>query len=137
MNPVIYAIAMVSFLIGSFGYVLVRFLVVPVVQYGWMRKKIARLLAEHRTGAGQTPSKSGNKGGSAGKRMRRLSDELTTCYTDHLPRWYRLYIEDRRGQSPLDAARILMALSNTRDPAHAAGQIERIRRCLKLDHKSN
>lgn len=133
MDPVLYVVAMVSFLLGSFGYVTVRFILMPIGRYGRLKRRIRRIIAPFTTtddGASSQPVEP--PGNDVPEKLRRISTELSDCYTDHLPHWYRLYLEGRRNESPLDAAKLLMNLSNTRNSEHARRQVERIQQCLNL-----
>jgi hypothetical protein len=135
MDPVIYAIALVSFLAGSFGYVSVRFVLLPIGRYRRIRRQIARMLVrinrETATGgetAGFLPAKGGNA-----TTIRQLSRTLSDCFTDQLPHWYKLHLTQRRGESPIEASKNLMALANTRNNNHAVRQMEKIKQHLRID----
>jgi len=134
MNPAIYAVAMVSFLAGSFAYVFVRFLLLPIFRYKRLKKRIKktlRLLEDH-TETGLDPAPKKRKEHRHAKTLRRLSSELSDHHTDHLPHWYKLLLEGRRNEFPIEAAKHLMTLSNTRDEQHAIRHVEKIRTSLNL-----
>ena len=121
MDPALYVVALVSFFIGSFGYVAARYLILPVVRYRRLRNRVAAVIA-------RCPP----EGSAEARAIRKLAADLSDCFTAYLPHWYKLYLEGRREESPLEASKTLMALSNTRNKEHAARQVEKIRRCLKL-----
>lgn len=130
MNPALYAVAMVSFLAGSFGYVIVRFLMLPVFRYAQLKKKIRRQLD-------RLPAPPEGHGKAAGsdasfKRLRQLSVDLNDCFSENLPHWYKVYLTGRRGESPLDAAKHMLSLSNARNPEHGRHHVEKIRGALNL-----
>jgi len=134
MDPVIYAVALVSFLAGSFGYVLVRFVLLPIGRYQRIRKRIAATL-DRPVGQGHAERENAAyppKKGEHAKKLRQLSVELSACFTDQLPHWYKLYLTKRRGEAPIEASRYLMALANTREKEHAVGQMEKISRHLRI-----
>ena len=134
MNPAIYAVAMVSFLAGSFAYVFVRFLLLPIFRYKRLKKRIRNTLCrleDHTETGGDVTSKKRNEHRQA-KTLRRLSSKLSDHHTDHLPHWYKLLLEGRRNEFPIEAAKHLMTLSNTRDEQHAVRHVEKIRASLNL-----
>jgi len=63
--------------------------------------------------------------------VRRNSAELMACFNDDLPPWYRLLLVRRR-ESPAEASKHLMALSNIRNHAHAKMRLEKIKASLRL-----
>jgi hypothetical protein len=123
----IYVVAFISFFIGSFGYVFVRFLLMPIGRYKKLKRKASHALAIKVGKSGMIDSSS-----IGSKNLRKLSVELSECYTDDLPHWYKIYLETRKGEIPQDAARHIMALSNTKNPQHALSQIEKIKQSLNL-----
>ena len=134
MDPVLYAVAMVSFLLGSFGYVTVRFLVIPIGRYRRLKTRIARTLAEFIAHASAQPDSRSKDPAVPGfsKKIRKLSAELSDCYTDQLPHWFKLYLEGRREEFPLEAAKTLMAFAGTKNRDHRIRQVENIRKQLNL-----
>jgi hypothetical protein len=128
MDPVIYAIALVSFLAGSFGYVFVRFVLFPMVRYRRIRKQIAAVLDPigQKDDSERESVAHESKKGQHAKKLRQLSTDLSDCFTDQLPHWYKLYLTGRRGHSPAEASKYLMALANTRERAHAVRQVKKI-----------
>jgi hypothetical protein len=63
--------------------------------------------------------------------LRRQADAMVTCYQYELPYWYRLMIASR-GETPVEAAKPLMGLSNIKDAEHARRRIAEIREQLRL-----
>jgi len=124
----LYVVALVSFLLGSFGYVFVRFVLIPIGRYRRLKSQIAKQIA------GFDPADRSKIEPDTGvsKKIRQLSAALSDCHSEQLPHWYRLYLEGRRNEFPLDAAKTLMALSSTRQSDQAAAQMEKIRQALNL-----
>lgn len=109
----------VCFILGSFGYILFRLWISPILRYRKTKKSILSDLAA----AGDNAA--------AKARLRQHSAALTSVYHEALPYWYRLLLEKRR-EDPIQAASILMKLSNTKDKTHASRQSEEILTCLNL-----
>jgi len=111
--------ALASCLLGCFGYVLARLVMRPVLGYRSLKRRIRRGLEKRDGTAAQADQ------------FRTWADRLTNYHQETLPRWYRLSLQ-RRDESPREAARHLMALSNTRNPDHAARRAAKVCRALKL-----
>ena len=116
----------ISFLLGSFGYILVRLWLGPVMRYGQAKRRIQidlNRLYDADAGGKQTSELS--------KNLRRHADTLTSVYHGELPYWYRLLLQ-KREEDPIRAATLLMKLANTHTPDHARQQGEKIKAFLKL-----
>lgn len=118
-EPIVWA-ALASFFAGSFGYVLARLVVRPLLAYQMLKQRIRRELAE-----------GVESGANRRQAMRLHAAALTACYNDRLPGWYRLSLRNR-GEEPLEAARHLMALANMRPGDPAAARAENVRRALRM-----
>ena len=132
MEP-IYVAAFISFVIGLFGYVIVRFWILPIGRYLRVKSRLASDMNAllDMLQAGQ-PRNTGNSHIQDRQvSLRRHSSDLVSIYQDELPYWYRLYLESKKEQS-LEAAQISMRLSNTRKPEHAFRQGNEIKDCLRL-----
>lgn len=116
MEP-IYLAAGASFVMGASGYVIVQFWIRPIRRYRALKRRVASELAR------------GGKKDRA-RTLRRLSVSLSDAYSHDLPHWYRMVL-DSRGESPVEASRTLMRLSNTRDPKQIRERREEIRRALQ------
>jgi uncharacterized membrane protein len=117
-RPLLIAMGL-SFLVSSFGYIIFRLWLGPILRYTNTKRKIRANLTPEK----MTKDRAG--------RVRHLADTLTSVYHNALPYWYRLLLT-RREEDPIRAATFLMKLANTRDPDHAARQTDEIQRCLKL-----
>lgn len=127
-GPLLFGVG-ASFLAGSFGYVLFQFWLKPLLKYRRAKRRVINALDElvpiETDGAGVS--------GAEGRReaARQLAVALSACYNEQLPDWYQLLLTRRR-ESPLEAAAYLMKLANTRNPGHAARQVENIRKSLNV-----
>ena len=119
-KPIVWA-ALLSFLVGSFGYVLARLVIRPLLRYHLLKERIRRSLdAPEGPGTAQWQAT-----------VREYAGALTLCYSQQLPHWYRLSLKNR-AEDPLEAARHLMTLSNVNQPQHAARRANDVRRVLNL-----
>ena len=132
MEP-IYVAAFISFVIGLFGYVIVRFWILPIGRYLRVKSRLASdmnalldmLQAEQPRNTGNSHIQDRQVS------LRRHSSDLVSIYQDELPYWYRLYLESKKEQ-PLEAAESSMRLSNTRKLEHAFRQADEIKNYLRL-----
>jgi hypothetical protein len=132
MEP-IYIVAMISFAFGAFGYIITQFWLRPILRYRQLKQQVASdltgyAIAETVDGADKKADRQAKDWLAA---IRRHSDELSSSYSYDLPPWYRLVLQ-RRGESPVEASKHLMKLSNTRNPEHAKGHVEKIKACLMI-----
>jgi hypothetical protein len=130
MNPLI-IVAAISFFVGMFGYVLFVFWLRPVTGY---RKVKRRLVKDLNAGEVKADEKSAYSRDSLRARKsawKQHAAAMTAVYEERLPDWYKLTLT-RRGESPRDAAKHLMALANIQNPQHAAKRIAEIKACLNV-----
>jgi hypothetical protein len=120
-HPLFLAVA-ISFFLGSFGYILVRLWLQPVMRYRRAKRQIQLELKQ----LDATETETG-----FAKNMRLQADVLTSVYHGDLPYWYKLLLE-KREEDPIKAATILMKLANTHNPDHARKQRDQITTYLKL-----
>jgi hypothetical protein len=119
-KPIVWA-ALLSFLVGSFGYVLARLVIRPLLRYHVLKERVRRVT---QAPDGPTPPQ-------WQATLREYAGALTSCYNEQLPHWYRMALK-KRNEAPLEAARHLMTLSNVSIPQHAARRADDVRRALKL-----
>jgi hypothetical protein len=132
MEP-IYVAAFISFVMGLFGFVIVRFWILPIGRYLRVKSRLASdmnalldmLQAEQPRNTGNSHIQDRQVS------LRRHSSDLVSIYQDELPYWYRLYLESKKEQ-PLEAAESSMRLSNTRKLEHAFRQADEIKNYLRL-----
>ena len=132
MEP-IYIAAFISFVVGLFGYIVVRFWILPIGRYIRVKDRFAsdlRTLLDmlqdeqpYHTENSQIQDRRVS--------LRRYSSDLVSIYQKELPYWYRLYLESKKEQ-PLEAAEFSMRLSNTRKLEHAFRQADEIKGFLRL-----
>ena len=132
MEP-IYIAAIISFVVGLLGYIVVRFWMLPIGRY--IRVK-SRFASDLRTFLDmlQAEQPQNTKSSQIQDRqvsLRRHSSDLVSIYQDELPYWYRLYLESKKEQ-PIEAAESSMRLSNTRKSEHAFQQADAIKSFLRL-----
>ncbi len=129
----IYWGAITGFIIGTFGYTMVKFVIQPIFKYKKIKRKIILNLKTYLNNVyneRELPVVDERANGSA-QALRESSSELNSCYDYTLPNWYKLLIKSR-GESPDDASKHLMLLSSTRNYEHAQARTEKIRQTLGL-----
>jgi hypothetical protein len=120
------------FFLGSFGYVILKFWVQPIIRYRSIRKRVIQNLADYLNSFNQEDEGENFHGviNRKAEEMRRHSMELTECFTNSLPVWYKMLLNSR-GEFPEKIANHLMILSNTRNYYNARNRMEKIRLVLK------
>jgi hypothetical protein len=123
---------LVSFLVGSFGYVVVHFCIRPISRYRTIRKQVIQNLADYLNSFDQADEGENFHGivDQKAAHIRSHSSDLTECYHTILPNWYQALLRGR-GEYPEEISKHLMALSNTRDYYHARNRMEKIRQLFK------
>jgi len=128
--------AALGFIVGVFGFIVVRYWIRPVSRYGRLKRRAAEAVERHlailEKNIDSNQTKKEFK--ESRQRLRRGASELTDAFHQELPHWYRIRLR-ARGEDPPAAAGILMKLSNTRDPAPGCRQGEQIRELLFLQGK--
>ena len=132
MEP-IYIAALISFIVGLFGYIIIRFWILPIGRY---LKIKGLLLSDMRAvpdmlRAEQPQNNEAAKIQSRRVSVRRHCSDLVSIYQNDLPYWYRLHLESKKEQ-PLEAAKLSMRLANTRKQEHALRQANEIKRLLRI-----
>jgi hypothetical protein len=132
MEP-IYIAAIISFVIGVFGYIVVRFWVLPIGRYIRVKSHLTSDLRAllNMLPAEQPENTEDSKIHDRQVSLRRHSSNLVSVFQDELPYWYRLYLNSK-GERPFDAAEFTMRLSNTRKLEHALKQVNEIKGFLRL-----
>ena len=123
--------AILGFVIGVFGFIIVRYWIRPVSTYGRLKRRIANAVDEHLllVDEGATDRKKAVAGSQ--KQLRKLAQELTDTFHHELPYWYRIRLRAREEQPP-EAAAGLMKLSGSRQIEPARKGAENIRELLHL-----
>ena len=106
-DPVLLGGVFVGLVMGSFGYVLFRFVCRPVWRYRRLKTQIAAIL---------DVSRKDGLDDDARDRLRQLADALHTLASSDLPQWYHLTLK-RRSIDPQETVRHLQSLVNCREAA--------------------
>ena len=132
MEP-IYVVVIISFISGSFGYIILQFWVRPILGYKKIKNKVVLTIKYYYKSKNNkdTGEKTKSQMKEWSKANRQNSVELSASYNENLPNWYKMLL-DSRGESPIDASKHLMILSNTSNYDHAEKHIERIKNYLKI-----
>jgi len=132
MEP-IYFVAIISFVLGSLGYIITQFWIRPILGYQKIKHKVALTIQYYYKSKNNKDigEKVKSQMKEWGKANRQNSVELSASYNENLPNWYKMLL-DSRGESPIDASKHLMILSNTSNYDHAEKHIEGIKNYLKI-----
>ncbi len=132
MKP-IYVVAIISFISGSFGYIILQFWLRPILGYKKIKNKVALAIKYYYKSKNDKDigEKIKSQMKEWSKANRQNSVELSASYNENLPNWYKMLL-DSRGESPIDASKHLMILSNTSNYDHAEKHIEGIKNYLKI-----
>jgi len=132
MEP-IYVAALLSFIAGLLGYIIIRFWILPIGRYvkikGRLASDIGALLDMLQDD--QPENNQGARIKDRGVSVRRHCSDLVSIYQNDLPYWYRLNLESKK-EKPLEAAKFSMRLANTRQSEHALQQVNEIKRLLRI-----
>ena len=121
--------AILSFFIGSFGYVIFRMWCQPLWRYRRLKSRIRSLLD-----AADKLRADNNSDALPGKKIRKTAAGLADCYSNTLPQWYQLMLANRN-EAPDKAVAELMALANVKNRRHASKRIAGARAALRLTPK--
>lgn len=132
MEP-IHIASLASFMVGLFGYIIVRFWILPISRYLKVKGRLAsdiRVLLEMSRAA---RPQNNDRARIQDRRVAvgRHCSDLATIYQNDLPYWYQLYLESKQEQ-PLEAVQYSMRLANTREPEHVLRQANEIKQFLRL-----
>ena len=131
MNPLI-PVAGLSFFVGMFGYVLIYFWLRPVIGYRNVKRRLVKDLNAITYPQDGQPQASKQDLKSRKAVWKKHASAVTAVYEERLPDWYKLTLT-RRGESPMDAAKHLLALANIQNPQHAAKRIAQIKGSLQIN----
>lgn len=123
MDMVLVAGIAVGLIMGSFGYVLVRFVLRPVMAYRRLKQRLAnpvKAAARDKTLTDETRDT-----------LRRAAAELQDLLDEVLPVWYALSLQ-RREERPKEAVPHLQALANCREPSAISRRAAAIIQNLRL-----
>lgn len=116
--------AIVGFIAGLVGFVIVKLWMGPILDYRKEKKKLNRDLDA-------LLDSNLNQADELLQRMKKYAVKLPEMHNLYLPPWYRIQLA-ARGESPVDAAPHLSTLSNTKDMDHISKRIAQIKETLKL-----
>ncbi len=131
MDPIYWA-AIISFVIGACGYIIVRFWIIPIVRYKRCKMKLRTQLEKMFQKLPDSTDNKNYKKMLSKKRLqeiRRLSVKLVEIHDADLPYWYRLILMTRK-ESPLNATEPILKLENMQTPGQARKCAEQI--CTSL-----
>lgn len=123
MDMVLVAGIAVGLIMGSFGYILVRFVLRPVMAY--------RRLKGHLKDIVQSAARDEALTDDARDTLQRKAAALQNMLDEALPVWYALVLQ-KREEHPKEAIPHLQALANCREPAAISRRAAAVMRSLRL-----
>ncbi len=132
MEP-IYFVVIISFVSGSLGYIILKFWIRPILGYRKIKNKVALSIKYYYRSKNNEDigEKTKLQIKDRAKANRQNSIELSESYNENLPNWYKMLL-DSRGESPIDASKHLMILSNTINYDHMEKHMKEIKNYLKI-----
>jgi hypothetical protein len=109
--------------LGSFGYVLVRFVLRPLRTYRRLKSRLADSL--------QTAARAKALTDDARNTLRHTSSELQQLLDDELPVWYTLALK-KKDEKPREAVPHLQALVNCREPSAILKRVKAVQQSMRL-----
>ena len=132
MEP-IYFVAIISFVLGSLGYIILQFWIRPILGYRKIKHKVTLTIKSYYKSKNNKDisEKINLQMKDWAKANRQNSVELSASYNENLPNWYKMLL-DSRGESPIDVSKHLMILSNTSNYDHMEKHMKEIKNYLKI-----
>ena len=123
MDMVVIGGVVAGLVMGSFGYVLARFGIRPLLRYHRLKQGLAGLL--------ETLLKTQAISSEARDSLQRTAVELQDMVDEGLPRWYIMALHKNQEQ-PKEAVRHLQTLANCRAPGAIRQRVTAVQNCLRL-----
>lgn len=130
-------ILFLSIVAGAAGYLIVTFLIQPILKYREIKYRVAADLVFF-ANALDLEKLNGSLREDTLKRMennRRCASELEAIYSD-LPWWYRWWLQ-RRNENPKEASKGLIGLSNSMNRRDARDFEKDVKKNLRFSEKNN
>ena len=125
--------AILGFVVGVFGFIIVRYWIRPVSAYARLKRRVADAVEAHLSMLSADAGSDAALGAKESrKRLRKLAQELTDTFHHDLPQWYRIRLR-ARGELPPEAAADLMKLSGAKQAAPARKGAEKIKKRLRIE----
>ena len=113
----------VGLIMGSFGYVLVRFGLRPVITYRRLKRRLSTFV--------HTAAREETLTDDARENLQRSAMELQDLLDEMLPIWYAMTLK-KRGEHPAEAVPHLQALANCREPSAISRRASAVIQSLRL-----
>jgi hypothetical protein len=114
--------ALFGFIVGSMGYIIFRFWFVPIREYRRLKSEINKEIKYYFNAVSENKWHIQKK--KRFQNMRKNILDICDCYDHDIPVWYKIVLKSRC-ESPHEAAKHLMDLSNVQDGAHVFNRLEK------------
>jgi hypothetical protein len=123
MDMVVIGGVVTGLVMGSFGYVLARFGIRPLLRYHRLKQGLAGLL--------DTLLKTKAISSETRDTLQRTAVALQDMVDEGLPRWYIIALH-KKEERPRDAVRHLQTLANCKAPEAIRQRVTAVQNCLRL-----
>lgn len=123
MDMIVIGGVVTGLVMGSFGYVLARFGIRPLLRYHRLKHGLAGLL--------DTLIETEAVSGEARDTLQRTAVALQDMVDEGLPRWYIMALHKNEEQ-PKEAVRHLQTLANCKAPGAIRQRVTAVQNCLRL-----
>lgn len=121
--------ALFGFTVGTTGYIIYRFWLVPIREYRRIKSLIKSDIQYYAASISENMWNKQKK--KRFQNTRKSITDLSDCYDHSIPVWYKIVLK-RRQESPHEAAKQLMDLVNIRNESHAVKRLEKARIALLI-----
>ncbi|MEZ4526856.1 MAG: hypothetical protein R2941_13135 [Desulfobacterales bacterium] len=122
----------VGFTLGTFGFIIGRFWILPISRYTKIKNDILAVLKTY--SLNKSKDADSEKADKRPDALRKLSAALSDSHDLDIPLWYRMVLANRK-EFPVEAAAHLMTLANTKNEEHIKNRIHKIIICLRFGLK--
>jgi hypothetical protein len=121
--------ALFGFVVGTTGYIIFRFWLLPIREYRRLKSAIKMELKDVTNSISENKRDPQKK--NRLKSMRKNILDLSDCYDNDIPVWYKIIL-NRRQESPHEAAKHLIDLVNIQDNSHVLKRLEKAKTALLI-----
>jgi hypothetical protein len=121
--------ALFGFVIGTTGYIIFKFWLLPIREYRRLKSAIKMELKDVTNSISENKRDPQKK--NRLKSMRKNILDLSDCYDNDIPVWYKIIL-NRRQESPHEAAKHLIDLVNIQDNSHVLKRLEKAKTALLI-----
>ncbi len=119
-------IGFISFFAGSFGYIVFRFLLKPVINYKRIKKSIIKNIKYF-----ENENFTIDESKMICKKLNQNAKDLSNCYDTKMPVWYKTMLHENNEDVP-DIVNILIKFESSRKKEHITAHIKELKNRLHI-----